>query len=398
MNNCDVVVTGSGSVLPCGLGREALLAAAWGESSPHGSLRGFPSAKHLSDPRMMKAVSATDGFALAAVENLKSSAGLTDGAYHPDRIGVYVGASAAFVSDNANYMDAVNGACDTGGAVDVHKFGKLAMDARPNTLLIGLPNNVLCYASMIVGAKGPNSNYTALDLSGHRALTAAAQRIRWGKIDLALAGAFGGASETAYRANVSCLTDAVRKHAPSDGAVFFFLESAAAAKKRGAETLATLKGWASSSSGAGKLEEHMTTDVVERAVNRALASSGCGLDDIDLVLISSTGSHVVDDSVDSTLSRVFAKRRDYPALGDSTPVHGYLVESAGLTDLILGHEIVCRGEVPQKMRRPSAGAFRCQLTHELQGVRARQTNALLLRPSLLGECSVIVASYERNPQ
>ncbi len=392
--NHHVVITGAGSVLPCGVGREALVNAAWGGETVRGSLRSFPSARHLSEPKMMKAVSTTDGFALAAVENLKKSASISENVYDPGRVGVYVGASAAFVSDNSNYMDAVSGACDSSGNVDMVKFGMLAMDARPNTLLVGLPNNVLCYASMIIGAKGPNSNYTSLDLSGHRALTAAAQRVRSGKIDLALAGAFGGASEKAYLANISWLTDSVRDHAPSDGAVFFFLESAAGAKSRQAQVIAELKGWGSSSSGTGLVREHMTPGAVEHAVDRALAQSSLDRDAISLVLLSSTGSKAVDDVVDTTLSRVFAKRREYPALGDSTAVLGTLVESAGLVDVILGEEIVRRREVPALMRRPQAGPF----TSVVSESPSERTVALVLRPSLLGECSALVLSYERNLQ
>ena len=55
--------------------------------------------------------------------------------------------------------------------------------------------NVLCYASMIIGVMGANSNYTSAEASGQLAAASAARRIRIGRIDAAVAGAITRAVE-----------------------------------------------------------------------------------------------------------------------------------------------------------------------------------------------------------
>ena len=408
-----VAITGAGCVFRNEVGIEALWnsvenASAADRHAPmaHASLAEFPAVRHLSDPRMMKAVSAVDGFALAAVEDLRKSGGFTSGLpCSAHDLGIYVGAAPAYAVDNINYADAVLAACnDPTNLPDTVAFGRKSMDARPNTLLVGLPNNVLCYSSMIFGAQGPNSNYTSFDMSGHLAVTAAMRRLQTGQIDLAVAGAYGGPTEKAHAVSVAWIAEGEEKFKTSqetlqtpatspsarltDGAFFMTLERASSATERNANVIATILGHAHFSDGPGNLSPSCDTTTVELVITESLDDAGVSAEQIGLVLWSSTGDAAIDKTFLSTLSRVFAKRRELPALGDSAGAVGYLVEPAGLPELLLAGRIWARGAVPAAMQvvspdAASTGAFP-------QKIPQNTTNILVIRTSLLGESSAFV--------
>ena len=156
----EIVVTGVGSVTRYGVGTEALWNAATKEAEASSrddyKLNGFKPVKHISDRRMMKAISKIDAIGLAAFETAVKESRVEDKDYEKERMGVYVGSPAASAYDNVEYMDSQRAADG-----DIKKFGSTCMTSRPTTLLLGLPNNVLCYGSLVLDARGPNDNYTS---------------------------------------------------------------------------------------------------------------------------------------------------------------------------------------------------------------------------------------------
>ena len=172
--NCEISVYAAGLVSSVGVGTVVHAAAIRGGESNQGCLggpmSGFNPVPFLSDRKMMKAVSSVDAIGLVAIEDLKASmqskTNLATVEVSPWRTGLYVGAPSAFASDNENYLAAVTSSSNSSGDVSMSQFGQDCMSSRPNTLLIGLPNNVLCYGSVILGINGPNSNYTSGEMSG----------------------------------------------------------------------------------------------------------------------------------------------------------------------------------------------------------------------------------------
>lgn len=391
----DLVVTGFGAVTAQAVGLDAhsqlLKDGATKTTTSEYSMAAFKPAPHITDKRMLKAVSPVDAIGLVAIEGLAKDMNYKPGLYPAERVGLYVGAPPATSFDNEGYVEAMNQAKDRDGRCSAKDFGKTCMSSRPTTLLLGLPNNVLCYGSMILDAKGPNSNYTSLAMSGHLAVQNAARRLKRGNIDLAVAGGFSAHTEAVNSSLFQKLgvysLDGETGARLADGAAFMALERRGAAAARGAKIRATYVAGAVASDGMGPLMMDINGEAYESAIRRALASASIAASDIGLVLASGTGATRVATSEYSVLSRVFAKEREFPALGSFFPVLGHLMEASGLLELGLLSWLYELGEIPAALRTTD----RVEPTSRINSERPY---ALILKASPWGEYSCIVARKE----
>jgi 3-oxoacyl-[acyl-carrier-protein] synthase II len=353
----EVVISARGFVTGAGVGTAAQMARiSAAPAAPELSLAAFKAAPYLSDRRMLKAISHADSLGLAAVEVLKKEAAWDAMQAAPERIGLYVGAPPAGASDNALYMDAQVAARDSDGRGTLAAFGRTCRAAKPTTLLIGLPNNVLCYAAMVLDARGPNSNYTSSATSGLLSVMNAAKRLARGQIDVAVAGGF-----CAYHAdpvNKGVLEAAgLPAERVADGAAFVALERRGSAHARGAEVHAVIAGYAQTSDGLGPWRLDSSGAALEAALRRAMAQGGLTPADIGLVLATAGGVSAADAAESAVLSRIFAGERDFPAVGSFTGVFGNLVEAGGVMELGVAAAIAATGELPAALRVGDKGAI-----------------------------------------
>ncbi len=375
----DVVITGLGLVSGAGVGADAQLAFLAGPIGARKlSLTDFKPAPYFSDKKMLKAMSHTDAIGLAAVEMLKKDAGWGTIGVTPERIGMYVGAPPSGASDNAYYMEEQRAARDEQGKGSLAAFGKTCMGSKPSTLLIGLPNNVLCYGAMVLDARGPNSNYTSSGPSGMIAVMNGAKRVARGQLDLAVAGGF-----SAYHSdpmNKEAVISGGRPEAPvADGAAFVTLERRAAAEARGAKTYATVAGYAQGSDGMGPWAFDPHGAALENAVRRAMQQAGLGAGDVGLVLVSGTGTRSANEAELAVLARVFPKGRDVPALGAFSRAFGNLVEAGGVMELALAARIVASGALPASLA----------LTEKTGPIDRSKPGILVLRTSFSGDYACV---------
>jgi 3-oxoacyl-(acyl-carrier-protein) synthase len=384
----DVVITGLGTVTALGVGWDAQWAAMTQDSGAAlgRSLQEFQAAPHVTDRRMLKQVSKADAIGLAGIENLCKAIDYKQGAVAADRIGLYVGAPPASAFDNEPYMDAQQAARDSYGRPSVRAFGKTCMSSRPTTLLVGLPNNVLCYGALVLDAKGPNSNYTGGMLSAHVALTNAAKRVRRGQCDLAIAGGFASHLEPV---NSRIYAELCPGMDLADGATFVTVERRADAAKVGRKPIVSFVASSQTSDAMGPTLFATSGDGIERAVGSALALAGLTPDDIGLMLADLSGIASLDAGEFTALSRVFAKARALPALGYSSGVTGNLMEAGGLLELKLVQALYRLGQVPQALRAQAAEAQSFATT-----VDRASEYAVILRVSPWGEYSCVIVRYE----
>ena len=396
MSDNDVVITGCGAVSAAGFGLDAHWQRLGQEGRPlpraARTLATFKAAPYLSDRRMLKAVSAADAIGLAALEGLVKDLGGRPNCYGADRVGLYVGAPPASVFDNEPYGEAMGAARGADGHCDVTAFGATCMGARPTTLLMGLPNNVLCYGAMLLEARGPNSNYTATAVSGHLALVNAARRIERGALDLAVAGGFTAHTEPVnaaafWQQGLARDDDGAGDGlALADGATFIALERRQAAAARGARPLATFVAAALANDATGPLSADPTGAALEVAVRRALTAAGVDAAQIGLILAGAGGTMSVERMELDVLSRVFAKVRAQPALGAFPRALGHMMEAGGLLELALLPRLYAAGEIPRGAAVSTAG-----FGTQIDGARPY---ALVLVTSPWGDISCIVARKE----
>lgn len=392
----DVVISAVGAVTACGIGLEAIWDYARSDAAPPQDaqsygLNDFKAVAHFSDKRMMKAVSTSDALGLAAVEILKKAARWPELGVKPEMIGVYAGAPSASTNANDYYMDALKAAMHpapvNGILVDTAKFGQTCMEAKPTTLLIGLPNNVLCYAAMLLDARGPNSNYTSSMLSGMTAVMNGARRVSRGQLAVAVAGGFAYFSAT--EVNEKMYLEAGFDAFPyADGAAFTTLERRAPAVARGMKPLASLLSFATGSDAGNAWSVEASGQSLERAIQRALNDAGLTPDDIGLVLATDSARRGLETRGLSVLSRVFANARARPAVGNFSRRFGDLREAGGILEMALAPRIMAAGAIPQGLA--SEAAMKAGFKREVPGARA----ALVMRQGFSGESSVAVVGRD----
>lgn len=384
----DVVVSGLGVVTALGVGWDAqwLAMCTDKKADQSRSLQDFQAAPHVSDRRMLKQVSKADAIGLVGLESLCQNVGFKPGGVSAERIGLYVGAPPASAYDNEAYCDAMEAAKDNYGRPSVRAFGQTSMRSRPTTLLVGLPNNVLCYGALVLDAKGPNSNYTSGILSGHIALANAVKRVRRGQCDLAVAGAFASHLEPVNKRMYAALTPALDV---ADGAAFVTVETRAAAKQASRRPLATIVGTSHTSDAMGPTLCAANGAGVERAILLASAQAGIMPDDIGLILADFSGHASLDVGELSALSRVFAEARVLPALGYSCGVTGNLMEAGGLIEMGMVSALYQYGLIPPALQAAAATTAGFATT-----IDPNRHHALILRVSPWGEYSCVISRRE----
>ena len=389
----SVFITATGVVTKKGVGLDAH-SQYWTSEQPVSSglyeLTGFKAAPHMSDKRLLKAVSEADAIGIVAIEDLKKSfaGSLQEDSY---RNGFYVGSPPASAFDNQFYFEAME-AARQGAKSSVTEFGATCMQSKPTTLLIGLPNNVLCYGSILLSVKGPNSNYTSTFLSGHIALINAAKRIRRGQVDTAVAGGFAMHSEKVNSSMFEKLgvasVDADKAKADglaqiADGAVFLGLTNE---RKNGQKCLEFIDGRISSDS-AGPLNLDRYGHSYEKLINDLLACNSVNKESVGLIFANSSGESHLDACENTVLSRVYANERVLPALGCSRKVFGNLMEAGGLIELSCINDLYDRGELPSQMTLPEYNSEQTTFTRKIDSTRPY---ALVLRASPWGEYSAVL--------
>jgi 3-oxoacyl-(acyl-carrier-protein) synthase len=383
------VVTTLGALTAGAIGREAL----WrlletGERPQDLSLSSFKAAARFVDRKFLRATSAFDAFALSALGILLEARRGATTCYDEERIGLYVGASPTSADGNAPYVEAMLASRGAQASSSVRDFGRTCMTARPITLLVGLPNNVLCYGSMMLNARGPNSNYTAPWLSGILAVLNAWRRLRRGSLDLTVAGAYSTYATDLGRAIYRQL--AARNGLPdftgslADGAAFVSLERRSSLQQTPSGGFTSLIGGGVASDGQGPLRHDSRGAAFERLIRRVIAEAGLAPGDIGLILAGQGGLGDLDTLEQSVLARVFPEAA--PAAASLQPVLGNLMEARGVVELGLVADFFAARDIPPAV--------------QLQGWPRRiddgRRAALIVQASPWGEYGCLVAHFESS--
>jgi len=399
-----VAVTGIGLLTSRGLGLEANLNAITDTRSRTAvdySLGSFQPAAHMADRRMLKAISSVDALGLVALEQCRKDAGLAPGMMDPWRVGLYVGSPPSACSDHDNYIESMLASAGTNGRPSELEFGVTCMQARPNTLLTGLPNNVLCYGAITLDARGPNSNYTALETSAHLALLNAAKRIWRGRLDTAFAGAYAAPTEPVGRASLDqngwlrsggdggfdfvISPFAGGGTVPADGAIFTCLEETQRAVARGAKIHAHLIGGATASDAMGIGQVNTADPSLARAISNALAQAGVEAGEIGLVMLSGTGVGPVDASEMTSIETIFAAQAQRPALATASRIWGHMMEASGVAEIALVSHLSDGKDIPIALAVPQSESMSFA-----KGWAQERPYVLLTKVSFSGESSCLL--------
>jgi 3-oxoacyl-[acyl-carrier-protein] synthase-1 len=397
-----IVVTGSGAI--CGSGRspdEVLAEILAGRSSirpiaqwdasrwPVGiaaEVGDYNAAALTGDRKLLKFIQRSDVFGLYAADRAIVDAGLPAwrstldedaAARFADSTGVFVGSGGGAYSNQYDYLPLIAAA---GGSLE-HFGRELSATVNPMWLLRSLPNNVLGHVGIRHGLKGPNACITNHSVSGLLALSEAAESLRDGECERAVAAAHDAPIEPQvllyyFRTGLlsaQALRPFDRRHdgsAMGEGAAAVVLETEAAARSRGAAVLGEVLGAGSGSDGLGLLPVAEDGDGLERAINAALAASGITPAAVGMIVAHGNGTPNSDTSEARALARVFGD--DMPPVTGFKWAFGHLLAASGLIDAVVALAALRADVVPgiATLDEPDPAAGRLNISREPRRLRS----------------------------
>lgn len=350
-----VAITGLGVVSAVGAGTPAffasLLSARSGIRSidiafPTGTesvLAGaidFDPDQHFTRARLLT-MDRVSQFALVAAREAMAQAGLRDStawpaSLAPERFGVAMGTGSG-------------GAGSTEVAYTALLEQKVAR-LRPMTVVLAMNNAIAAHVSMEFGLKGPSSTISNACASSATSIGEAFRQIRHGYADAMLAG---GSEALLNRGTIKAwqaMHTLAKPHADGDGAscrpfsadrsglvlaegaAMLVLEEWESAKRRSANILAELSGYASSTDA-----HHLTQPEPQgqaRAMTLALADAGLAASDIGYLNAHGTATDVGDVVETSAIKLVFQANAGRLPVSSSKGVHGHAMGAAGAMEFI----------------------------------------------------------------
>jgi 3-oxoacyl-[acyl-carrier-protein] synthase-1 len=371
-----VLITGVGAV--CGAGRDpdAIFSSLAEGRSAIAPIQGFDTtdwpvknaaeirdfnARTLVDDRKLhKLIRRTDMLGIYAGDRAAASAGYAafrdalpedEAARFADRTGIYVGSGGGAFENQYDYfplMQEAHGSLET--------FGRDLPDmVNPMWLLRTLPNNVLCHVGIRNRLKGANACITNHSVGGTLAVIEAAEGLRNGEADRALAIGHDTPIEpqnVLYYHGCGLLSpDTLRPFDKArDGSVFgegagaLALETEASAAARDARVVGEVLGGGCVTEGAGLLTIRDDGDGVARAIEAALADAGIDASDVGMVVAHGNGTSLSDASEAAGLRRVFGDRS--PPVTAFKWAIGHLIAAAGIVEATLALAALRAKRVP----------------------------------------------------
>jgi nodulation protein E len=334
-NAHEIVISGIGMLTASGLGLDANLRLFEQPASKFTQedykVKGFNPAPHLSDRKVVKVVSHRDVLGLVAFEECVKNSGLSPRTINPDRTGLYVGAPPSSCMDHHNYNEGIEASIDSYGDLQAKDFGENFRSASPTTLLTGLPNNVLCYGSKTLDARGPNSNYTTMETSAHMAIIGAQRAIKLGRLDCAVAGGYSAHSDKVFVASAN--QRGIANGAPfAEGAAFVTMETRHNAESRGATPICALLSGAAGSDAMGPYNMDSNAATLTTLINTCITNAHIQYSDVAIIMLSGSGI----SSVDLTELRAIMNtwpQDELPCLATTSGRWGQLMEAGGTADI-----------------------------------------------------------------
>lgn len=357
-----VVVTGLGWTIPLGSDIES----AWrrmlsGESGVRATTRydasTFPTKfGAYSTPSYEDSITASPNrvlrFSLNAVQTAWQMSGLNVGhTVIADDLGVYfaAGESCLPLELVAPHMSAAWNA--QSNSLDYGQWAKIADHLSREQIVQLSPQHTLQAVARAVGAQGYVSNCMTACAASLQAIGEATELIRLGDASVMIAG---GANSMLHPVGMSSFnrlgTLSKRNESPTqasrpfdasrdgfvlgEGAGAVVLESLEHAIDRGAEILAEVIGYGSTSDAYRVTDQHPESDGLVRAMHIALADAAVSANDIDYLNAHGTSTSENDRQETMAIKRVFGEHAAQLPISSIKSMIGHLLTAAGVVEFI----------------------------------------------------------------
>jgi len=376
MNSQRVLVTGTGGVCGAGMNPGAILDAVregrsaiapitqWDTTGwpcrVAAEIPDFNPRALVDDRKLHKLIRRTDLVGLYAAGSALNSAGVlayresldeAATATYNDRTGVYVGSGAGNFSNQYDYFQLM-----TDAKGDLITFGReLSNTVNPMWLLRTLSNNVLGHIGIKYTLKGANACITNHSVGGILAVIEAAEALRTGEADRAVAVGHDAPIEpqmVIYYHRLGLLaSDALLPFdSRRDGSLFgegagaLFLETEASASSRNAPVLGEYLGGGHACEAEGLITIRDDGDGVARAIVQALDDAGIAAADVGMIVAHGNGVWQSDMSECAAISAVFGAKP--PPVTAFKWALGHLIAAAGILETTIALATLKDGVVP----------------------------------------------------
>jgi 3-oxoacyl-[acyl-carrier-protein] synthase I len=361
-----ILITGTGAVCGSGSSPAAILAAVRAGRSAIAPIAQWDTAGWpvrvaaempdfnpralVEDRKLHKLIRRSDMFGLFAASQAIDASGFMSlrgddsgaAAAFNDRSGLYVGSGGGAYMSQYEYFPLMS---ETGGELEA--FGRdLGSQVNPMWLLRTLPNNVLCHVGIKYGLKGANACITNHCAGGTLAVIEAAEALRQGEADRAVAIGHDAPIEPQmlyYYHQCGLLDpDTVRPFdARRSGSVFgegagaLALETQEVASQRNAAVLGEVLGGGYAAEAAGLLGIREDGDGLLRAIAQALAEADLTPSDIGMIVAHGNGTRQSDSSEAAALRAVFGTGEAAPPVTALKWATGHLIAAAGIVETVV---------------------------------------------------------------
>jgi 3-oxoacyl-[acyl-carrier-protein] synthase II len=318
----EIVVTALGVVSPLGIGCEAFSSALrqprsgvgpislCDPSGLHvhlaGEVRGFDAKEFIAKQhrKSLKIMSRSMQMGVVAAQQAWAAAGMGEGRFDPDRVGVVFGADN-MCTDPEEAANAYIG-CVKDGRLDMPAWQLRTRGGFPLGMLRTLPNLVASHVSIVLDARGPNNTHHHGEVSSLMAIAEAMRVIERGAADVMIAGGASSLTDPYDWSRSEVLDELSLARAvgtaprPFDlhrdgqvrgeGAAAIVLESRQHAEARGAKILARLLGYGAAAATSRSLAATADPLPLIQAMTVALRDAGLGVGEIGFVSAQGLGT------------------------------------------------------------------------------------------------------------
>lgn len=277
--------------------------------------------------------------------------------------------SAGFeINDHNRYDVAVVIGTGIGGiatlVTSVQKFYATgAHSVSPLMVPMMLPDSAAGKVSMVFGVRGPNFAISTACATGNNCIGEAAEIIRRGQANVAIAGSSEAALEPVTIAGFNNMHAISRRNdAPerasrpfdadrdgfvvSEGAAMLILEDYDHAVARGATIIAEILGYGHTSDAYHVTAPMDTGESASEAMQRALHDASLTVHDIDYINAHGTSTPLNDKSETLAIKRTFGEHAYEIPISSTKSVTGHLMGSAGSVEAVLTIEAMRHNFVP----------------------------------------------------
>jgi nodulation protein E len=394
-----VVVTGHGVVSSIGTGVESFWASMRRGTCGIGPIKSFP----LADLYITIASEVKD---FDPRERCPSKPLML-----ADRYSQFAGAAAIEAMTQAGFEGRVkNGeraasiiGSGIGGLVTLEKgyedlFIHKKKATHPLTLLRTIASSAAAHVSIEFGIKGPCFGTVSACSTAAHAIGLTYQMIRFGMIDLGIAGA----SESSITYGSMRCWQAMRVLSPegcypfakrrngtvlAEGAGILVLEDWEHAKARGAKPIAELMGFGMTSDAADMVNPDIEGPTV--AMQLALAHAGLAPGDIDYINAHGTATTINDVNETRAIRRVFGDAAEKVSISSTKSMHGHCLGAGGGVEAVACIKAMEDNFVPATIGFDEPGEG-CDLDYTPNKGRAREVNYAMSNSFAFGGLNAVL--------